>query len=79
MTIHWYSASKDVIQKTLYAYVGYADGQYLFEKLDRGMNQDIPDSQKEDIKANAWVKTPSGREYMFDTNRADASLGVLIK
>lgn len=79
MTINWYSKSKDVIEKTLYAMIGQTDGKYIFEKLDRGMNQDTPDNAKQDIIANKWIKTPSGREYMFETDRLDSNLGLFIK
>lgn len=79
MNVSWYSVSKDVFEKTLYAYVGYSDGQYIFNMFDRGMDRSIDISQKTDILKNQWMKTPSGREFYFDFETSPSGINILIK
>lgn len=71
MNVSWYSVSKDVIEKTLYALTGYEDGQHMFNYFDRGMT--------EDITINEWIKTPSGREFQIDIKTPPRGVNILLK
>lgn len=71
MNVWNYRESKDVFEKTLYAYVGYSDGQYIFDYYTRG--------RTETLTANEWIRTPSGREFMVDTISPASGIDILIK
>ena len=71
MNVSWYDVSKDVMEKTLYAFLGYQDGKYIFDYYTRG--------RTEKLTANEWIKTPSGREFMVDTKTPTVGVNILIK
>lgn len=66
-----YNNSKDVIEKSLFAIAGQADGKYIYDYVAKGRTTPV--------EIDKWVKTSGGREFYIVTKTNDGTFHILIK